>query len=74
MNLRAGIVRILKPNGTISGTGFVVANSLIVTCAHVVESATEAAPPVFGTSGFLAAAATTHCGSCCSSSGMLFLI
>ena len=39
MELRAGIIRILKPNGTTAGTGFVVADSLIATCAHVVEAA-----------------------------------
>jgi len=31
------IVRILKADGTTAGTGFVASESLIVTCAHVVE-------------------------------------
>jgi len=40
VDLRTGIVRILKPNGETSGTGFVVTDDgLIVTCAHVVEAA-----------------------------------
>lgn len=38
--LTEGIVRILKPDGTTAGTGFVVSDAgLIATCAHVVQSA-----------------------------------
>ncbi len=44
VDLKAGIVRILKPDGTTAGTGFVVNDEgLIATCAHVVEYA-EAEP------------------------------
>jgi hypothetical protein len=40
IDLKAGIVRVLRPNGETSGTGFVVIDDgLIVTCAHVVEAA-----------------------------------
>ena len=40
LDLRACVVRILKPDGTTAGTGFVVAaDGLIATCAHVVEAA-----------------------------------
>ena len=36
--LKAGIVRILKPDGTTAGTGFVVSKEgLIATCSHVVQ-------------------------------------
>ncbi len=38
-DLTAGIVRILHPDGSTAGTGFVVsANGLIATCSHVVQS------------------------------------
>jgi hypothetical protein len=38
-DLTAGIVRILAPDGSTAGTGFVVTDeSLIATCAHVVQS------------------------------------
>ncbi|RMF30215.1 MAG: hypothetical protein D6759_12380, partial [Chloroflexi bacterium] len=37
-DLKAGIVRILKPNGRTAGTGFVVSeDGLIATCSHVVQ-------------------------------------
>jgi len=40
VDLTAGIVRILKPDGTTAGTGFVVSDEgLIATCAHVVQYA-----------------------------------
>lgn len=40
VDLRAGIVRILKPDGATAGTGFVVNNEgLVATCAHVVQYA-----------------------------------
>lgn len=40
LDLTDGIVRIVKPNGTTAGTGFVVTNyGLIATCAHVIEAA-----------------------------------
>ena len=39
-NLTAGIVSILRNNGTIAGTGFIVSDDgLIATCTHVLESA-----------------------------------
>ena len=38
--LEAGTIRILKPDGSTAGTGFLVSKRLAVTCAHVVESAT----------------------------------
>jgi len=39
-NLSAGIVSILRNNGTIAGTGFIVSDDgLIATCTHVLESA-----------------------------------
>lgn len=44
IDLKAGIVRILQPNGTTAGAGFIVVDDgLIATCAHVVEAA-EARP------------------------------
>ena len=48
VDLTPGIVRILKPDGTIAGTGFVVNDEgLIATCAHVVwpKEAQEAGLP-----------------------------
>lgn len=39
IDLAAGIVAICAANGDIEGTGFVVAERLIITCAHVVEAA-----------------------------------
>src|SRR5438067_5658224 len=39
LDLRDGIVRILKPNGETAGTGFVLTtDGLIATCSHVVQS------------------------------------
>lgn len=39
VDLTAGIVRILSPEGTTAGTGFVVTDEgLVVTCSHVVQS------------------------------------
>jgi S1-C subfamily serine protease len=39
VDLTAGIVRILKPDGTTAGTRFVVSSDgLIATCSHVVQS------------------------------------
>lgn len=38
VDLRAGIVRILKPDGTTAGTGCVIGDGgLIITCSHVVQ-------------------------------------
>jgi V8-like Glu-specific endopeptidase len=37
--LESGTIRILKPDGTTAGTGFLVTKRLAVTCAHVIESA-----------------------------------
>lgn len=40
VDLKTGIVRVLKPNGETAGAGFVVTDDgLIATCAHVVEAA-----------------------------------
>lgn len=36
--LEAGTIRILKPDGSTAGTGFLVSKRLALTCAHVVES------------------------------------
>ena len=37
-NLTAGIIRILRPDGSTAGTGFVVsADGLIATCSHVIQ-------------------------------------
>lgn len=39
IDLAASTVRILKPDGTTSGAGFVVSDDgLIATCSHVVQS------------------------------------
>lgn len=38
-DLTAGLVRILRPDGSTAGTGFVVsADGLITTCSHVIQS------------------------------------
>jgi WD40 repeat protein len=42
-DLTAGIVQILRNEGIVVGTGFLVSNNLIVTCAHVIQ-ATDADP------------------------------
>ncbi len=40
VNLKAGIVRITRPEGATAGTGFIVTDDgLIATCAHVMETA-----------------------------------
>ena len=36
VDLRAGVVAILQPDGWVAGTGFLVEDRWIVTCAHVV--------------------------------------
>jgi hypothetical protein len=41
--LEAGTLRILRPNGSTAGTGFLVSKRLAVTCAHVVD-ATKSKP------------------------------
>jgi hypothetical protein len=38
-DLQTCVVKILKQDGTIAGTGFVVAQRMAVTCTHVVELA-----------------------------------
>lgn len=40
--LEAGVVGVLNPAGEIVGTGFVVADGLVLTCAHVIEVHVEA--------------------------------
>ena len=45
-DLRKGIVRILNPDGTTAGTGFIVSPQLIATCAHVVNVKYAEANPV----------------------------
>ena len=47
-DLTSGIVRILDSNRKTVGTGFVVAEDLAVTCAHVISAA---APPKDGQAG-----------------------
>jgi hypothetical protein len=37
--LEAGTIRILRPDGSTAGTGFLVSKQLAITCAHVVDSA-----------------------------------
>lgn len=44
--LEAGTIRILKPDGSTAGTGFLVSKHLAVTCAHVVYSANAKAGDV----------------------------
>ncbi len=44
--LEAGTIRILCPDGSTAGTGFLVSKRLAVTCAHVVEAA-ESKPGYF---------------------------
>ncbi|MEH2306639.1 nSTAND1 domain-containing NTPase [Nostoc sp.] len=41
--LQAGIVRILDSDGDTAGTGFIVSDQLVVTCAHVISQ--EETPP-----------------------------
>ncbi|OUD04275.1 eIF2A-related protein [Streptomyces swartbergensis] len=38
-DLPAAVARILGPGGTVAGAGFLVAEAVVVTCAHVVEAA-----------------------------------
>ncbi|WP_328433164.1 nSTAND1 domain-containing NTPase [Streptomyces sp. NBC_00425] len=38
-NLLPAVARIHRPDGTVAGTGFLVAERTLVTCAHVVEAA-----------------------------------
>ncbi|WP_416351893.1 eIF2A-related protein [Streptomyces sp. NEAU-H22] len=38
-DLPAAVARILGPGGTVAGAGFLVAEGVVVTCAHVVEAA-----------------------------------
>ena len=40
-DLTSGIVRILRPDKETAGTGFVVAENLAVTCAHVLAAAAQ---------------------------------
>jgi S1-C subfamily serine protease len=40
-DLTASIVRILRSDKETTGTGFVVAEGLIVTCAHVIPAASQ---------------------------------
>lgn len=37
-DLTEGIVQILRHDDTVAGTGFIVSNRLIVTCAHVIQA------------------------------------
>jgi hypothetical protein len=43
-NIISGIVRINRPDGKTAGTGFVVSDSLIATCAHVIPPGAEPKP------------------------------
>ncbi len=38
-DLTEGIVQILRHDGTVAGTGFIISNNLIATCAHVIQAA-----------------------------------
>lgn len=38
-DLPMAVAQILGPDGTVAGTGFLVAEGVVVTCAHVVEAA-----------------------------------
>ncbi|WP_328966904.1 nSTAND1 domain-containing NTPase [Streptomyces sp. NBC_00239] len=38
-DLLAAVTRIVAPDGTVTGAGFLVADNVVVTCAHVVEAA-----------------------------------
>ena len=40
-DLTSGIVRVLRPDKETAGTGFVVAEDLVVTCAHVIALAAQ---------------------------------
>jgi hypothetical protein len=45
VDLRAGIVRILKPDGTTAGTGFIVSDDgLAITCAHLLQASGAGRP------------------------------
>ena len=46
VDLRAGVVAILQPDGRVAGTGFLVEDKWIVTCAHVVPAAPPGPPAV----------------------------
>lgn len=37
--LPASVAQVLDPSGTVAGAGFLVADDILVTCAHVVEAA-----------------------------------
>lgn len=42
VDLKAGIVRVIRPDGETAGTGFVVTDEgLIATCAHVVAGSSS---------------------------------
>ena len=43
-NIISGIVRINRPDGKTAGTGFVVSDRLIATCAHVIPPGAEPIP------------------------------
>ncbi|MFG2987400.1 trypsin-like serine peptidase [Streptomyces sp. NPDC048258] len=38
-DLLAAVVQVLRPDGGVAGVGFLVADGVVVTCAHVVEAA-----------------------------------
>jgi hypothetical protein len=40
-DLTSSIVRVLRPDGKTAGTGFVVADGLVATCAHVIPPAAQ---------------------------------
>ena len=40
-DLTSGIVTVLRPDKETTGTGFVVAEDLVVTCAHVIAPAAQ---------------------------------
>lgn len=61
-DLTSGIVRVLRPDKETAGTGFVVAEDLVVTCAHVIPLAAQPKDGRACTDGELVFRADGRCG------------